>query len=117
MPQEGKLTVKTAFVVESAGKEGVGQERIVITFHDTGVGIEPLHLSKIFEPLFTTKARGTGLGLPISSNIVEKHGGVILVTSQVGKGTTFTVKLPLKPPFSSSPTQTCSRSFYQTYCI
>jgi two-component system NtrC family sensor kinase len=58
-------------------------------------------LKKIFEPLFTTKARGTGLGLAITNNIVEKHGGKILVTSQLGKGTCFTVKLPLHAPKSS----------------
>ena len=64
----------------------------------SGAGIEPTHLSKIFEPLFTTKARGTGLGLAISRNIVEKHGGQILVRSQLGKGTSFTIKLPLITP-------------------
>ncbi len=71
---------------------------IMISFEDSGVGIEPVHLAKIFEPLFTTKARGTGLGLSISQNIKEKHGGVILVTSQPNKGSTFTIKIPLTPP-------------------
>jgi signal transduction histidine kinase len=98
MPKGGKLKFKTGFVVETAGEEGVSQEMIVVTIEDTGTGIEPVHLPKIFEPLFTTKARGTGLGLAISRNIVEKHGGVILVTSHVGKGTSFTIKLPLQPP-------------------
>lgn len=98
MPNGGKLTVRTGFLVEAAGEEGVSQEKVVVSFEDTGVGIEPVHLAKIFEPLFTTKARGTGLGLAITNNIVEKHGGVIVVTSQIGKGTTFTIKLPLNPP-------------------
>lgn len=96
MPQGGKLKIKSGFVVETAGEEGVSQELIVISFEDTGSGIGPAHLAKIFEPLFTTKARGTGLGLAISRNIVEKHGGQILVASQIGKGTSFTVKLPLR---------------------
>ncbi len=95
MPQGGTLTIKSQILAESAD---AGTERVLISFQDTGAGIEPIHLSKIFEPLFTTKARGTGLGLAISSNIMEKHGGAILVTSQVGKGSTFTVKLALQPP-------------------
>lgn len=97
MPVGGALKVRTRFVVET-GAEGANEELIIITFEDSGCGIEPVHLSKIFEPLFTTKARGTGLGLAISRNIVEKHGGVILVTSRIGKGTSFTIKLPLQPP-------------------
>jgi PAS domain S-box-containing protein len=97
MPQGGKLTIRTHFIVEATGEEVTGRDMIGVEFEDTGVGIEALHLSKVFEPLFTTKARGTGLGLAISRNIVEKHGGVILVRSQVGKGTSFTVKLPVKP--------------------
>jgi len=98
MPQGGKLTIRSYFIVEAAGEEVNGRDMIGVEFEDTGMGIEPLHLSKVFEPLFTTKARGTGLGLAISRNIVEKHGGVILVRSHVGKGTSFTVKLPVKPP-------------------
>lgn len=104
MPLGGNLKIKTGFVVETAGEEGVSEELIVISFKDTGSGIDPLHLSKIFEPLFTTKARGTGLGLAISRNIIEKHGGVILVTSQLGKGTSFTIKLPLQPPSDKEAT-------------
>jgi two-component system NtrC family sensor kinase len=98
MPKGGKVTVRSRFLVEASSEEGVTHERIWVTFEDTGIGIQPVHLTKIFEPLFTTKARGTGLGLAISNNIVEKHGGNILVTSQVGKGTSFTVKLPMQPP-------------------
>lgn len=97
MPQGGKLTIRSHFIVEAAGDDD-GRDMIGVEIEDSGVGIEPHHLSKVFEPLFTTKARGTGLGLAISRNIVEKHGGVILVRSQIGKGTSFTVKLPVKPP-------------------
>jgi two-component system NtrC family sensor kinase len=71
------------------------KEMISVQFEDTGSGIQPMHLAKIFEPLFTTKARGTGLGLAISNNIIVKHHGSIEVASKMGKGTTFTIKIPL----------------------
>ncbi len=66
---------------------------------DTGIGIAPENLSKIFEPGFTTKGSGVGmgLGLSISYNIIQKHGGSIDVESEVGKGTTFSVSLPIEP--------------------
>ena len=66
---------------------------------DTGTGIAPEHLDRIFEPFFTTKPEvsGTGLGLSVSLGIVQSHGGTIEVKSQLGKGSTFTVKLPAKP--------------------
>ncbi|MCB4756419.1 MAG: PAS domain S-box protein [Elusimicrobia bacterium] len=98
MPKGGKLKIISRYEVGSAGKEKPSEELIAVGIEDSGVGIETWHLPKIFEPLFTTKARGTGLGLAISNNIVEKHGGAILVTSQPGKGSCFTVKLPLHPP-------------------
>ncbi|MCG3205576.1 MAG: Adaptive-response sensory-kinase SasA [Elusimicrobia bacterium] len=96
MPKGGTLTIKSGFVIETTQMDKPNQEFIDISFEDTGAGIDPSHLVKIFEPLFTTKTTGTGLGLAISRNIVEKHGGQILVTSQVGKGTNFTIRLPLK---------------------
>ncbi|RME49908.1 MAG: hypothetical protein D6796_04100, partial [Caldilineae bacterium] len=69
-------------------------EQLAVTFTDTGPGIASENLSKIFEPLFTTKRSGTGLGLSISYDIVRAHGGQITVESQPGDGTTFTVWLP-----------------------
>ncbi|MCX5848810.1 MAG: ATP-binding protein [Deltaproteobacteria bacterium] len=64
---------------------------------DTGVGIPRKNLVKIFEPFFTTKdaGKGTGLGLSITYEIIQRHKGEITVKSEVGKGTTFTVKIPV----------------------
>jgi two-component system, NtrC family, sensor kinase len=71
---------------------------MVIDVMDTGVGIDPEHLSQIFDPFYTTKqvGRGTGLGLSVTYGIIEKHGGHIEVKSRKGEGATFTVTLPLK---------------------
>jgi two-component system NtrC family sensor kinase len=65
---------------------------------DTGSGILPEHLERIFEPFFTTKevGKGTGLGLSITYDIVKKHEGEITVQSLPGKGTTFSVRIPVK---------------------
>jgi signal transduction histidine kinase len=74
-------------------------DSVEISVTDNGCGISPEHLERIFEPFFTTKesGRGTGLGLAISHDIVKKHGGELLVESTTGKGTTFTVRLPIDP--------------------
>ena len=68
---------------------------IVLTIEDTGPGIPPENLARIFEPLFSTKSFGTGLGLPTVKQIITQHGGTIGVESEVGRGTTVTVRLPL----------------------
>ena len=68
---------------------------IVTEFKDNGCGIPDENLGRLFEPLFTTKAKGIGLGLAVSKQLVEAHKGTIEVKSQVGKGTTFRVKLPI----------------------
>jgi signal transduction histidine kinase len=65
-----------------------------ISFADTGSGIKPEDLDRIMEPLYSTKARGLGLGLAITRSIIEKHGGHLRAKSAVGKGTVFTVELP-----------------------
>lgn len=101
MTTGGQLIIRTRMEVDGGEGHRPAVEWVTVSFEDTGVGIQPQHLKKIFEPLFTTKARGTGLGLAITNNIVEKHGGSIGVVSQVGKGTTFTVKLPLRGPSGS----------------
>lgn len=86
---KGTLTLRT-------GKQG---DEVWIEVADSGGGIAPENLTRIFEPFFTTKAvgQGTGLGLSVSYSIVQKHQGRIEVTSELGKGTTFRVWLPIKP--------------------
>ena len=77
-----------------------GESLVELAFSDTGCGIPKEQLDKIFDPFFTTKppGKGTGLGLSISHSIVVKLGGRITVASEVGKGTTFTIHLPVELP-------------------
>ena len=85
MNGRGRLTLKT----------GTQDDLITVAIGDTGPGIAPAHLAKIFTPFFTTKGnKGTGLGLYIVQTLVKKYGGHIKVSSEEGKGTTFTVELP-----------------------
>ncbi|HSB79290.1 MAG TPA: ATP-binding protein [Candidatus Methylomirabilis sp.] len=88
MPHGGKLHF-TARRVDR-------QFEVAIT--DTGVGISPEHLDRIFEPYFTTKEGGTGLGLALAQRIIDAHGGTISVESRPGTGSTFRVRLPLDGP-------------------
>ncbi len=72
------------------------KNKVYIEVVDTGCGIPKKDMEKIFEPLYTTKARGIGLGLSVSKNLVEVNGGSIKVESTKGKGATFTVVLPAR---------------------
>ena len=72
-------------------------ERLEIKFADTGLGIMPEDLEQIFEPYYSTKDTGIGLGLPLTKKIIEEHGGEINVESAPGRGTTFTVTLLREP--------------------
>lgn len=87
--EKGTITIETG--------EEMGMVQIKIS--DTGMGISPEHIGKIFEPFFTTKpiGSGTGLGLSLSYGIVKKHQGKIEVSSEVGKGTCFTISIPRSP--------------------
>jgi signal transduction histidine kinase len=85
MPEGGTLRISSS----------LEEERLAISFTDTGQGIPPQHLSHIFDPFFSTKEESTGLGLSISYDIVERHEGQITVESEVDEGSTFTVWLPI----------------------
>jgi len=71
-------------------------KNIYIEIKDNGHGIPPERINNIFEPFFTTREDGTGLGLSISYRIIKDHNGEITVDSEVGGGTTFTIRLPLE---------------------
>ncbi|HEY2730671.1 MAG TPA: ATP-binding protein [Polyangia bacterium] len=94
MPQGGKLHISTG--LRRATRRGAAAAFLEIRFRDSGVGIPPTDLKNLFIPFFTTKDKGTGLGLPISQRIIENHGGTIEVRSQPGEGATFTVLLPVE---------------------
>jgi PAS domain S-box-containing protein len=95
MPEGGRLTVTTANIDRDDNAPLPGPH-VLITVRDTGVGIPPETMAKIFEPFFTTKAvgKGTGLGLATVHGIIEQSGGRVTVESQVGRGTTFFIRLP-----------------------
>ena len=87
MPNGGTFTVKCREVNDS----------IEFTFADEGTGMSKETMGNLWSPLFTTKAKGMGFGLPICKRFIEAHGGQISVKSTLGKGTTFTVKVPIYP--------------------
>jgi signal transduction histidine kinase len=113
MPRGGTLTVDTR-LVESApfvrrsggrraedrilprGHSGTPRPVAQVRISDTGEGIRPEHLPRLFDPFFTTRATGTGLGLSICQSIVHEHGGSISAESSPGRGTTIIVELPLE---------------------
>lgn len=87
MPEGGELTIAHSGLPGS----------VEIAFTDTGVGMSKEIMKKLWTPLFSTKAKGIGLGLAICKRIIEAHGGSISVESTVGKGSTFTVTIPIEP--------------------
>ena len=96
MPDGGTLEITAQNVVLQEGDHpAVGTGRYVrLSMHDQGVGIPSENISKIFEPYFTTKSKGAGLGLAVVYSVIAKHEGHIDVESEVGKGTTFHILLP-----------------------
>ncbi len=95
MPEGGDIFMRV-------GEEGLeGRRMVTISLSDTGIGIEKERLSNIFEPFYSTKDRGTGLGLPIAASIINAHRGSISVESHIGKGTTFVIKIPFVQSNSS----------------
>lgn len=93
--ERGRITIRT-------GQDG---DQAWFEVEDTGCGISPENLTRVFDPFFTTKpvGKGTGLGLSLSYGIVQKHRGQITIKSDVGKGTTFRVTLPMAQPDEKKP--------------
>ena len=90
MPNGGKLTIH---VYKEAND-------FVITVKDTGMGIPKAIQSKMFTPMFTTKSKGQGFGLPVVKRMTESLGGTVSFESEEGKGTTFTIRLPIKGQYT-----------------
>jgi len=97
MSERGTLTIQA--------DPSPDRQSVIVQITDTGVGIPPENIKEVFSPFFTTKplGKGTGLGLSIAYGIVKVHHGAIQVKSQIGKGTTFTITLPVRPPRRSTP--------------
>ncbi|MFO7651137.1 MAG: ATP-binding protein [bacterium] len=93
MPEGGRLSIRTRVVMAEAG-----QRKAELTVRDTGCGIPAQYLEKVFEPYFTLKEGGTGLGMVIARKIVEDHGGSIRLESTEGEGTVAMVNLPMMDP-------------------
>ena len=86
MPEGGTLEISAV--------ENKPDGTVAVSVRDTGIGMTPEQLGKLFQPLFTTKARGIGLGLVVVNNLTQANGGTVNVESEAGKGTAFTVTLP-----------------------
>ena len=102
MPEGGILTIQA---LHEPGQ-------VLLSLIDTGKGMAPEVLAKVFRPFFSTKPGGTGLGMPTTKKIILAHGGSIDVQSEMGRGTKFTIRLPApeattpaasKPPIDSQP--------------
>jgi signal transduction histidine kinase len=89
MPTGGELTLQA--------RRDASTTRVCLTLIDTGKGMSPEVLGRIFEPFFSTKQGGSGLGLPTTKRIIEAHGGSLMVQSEVGRGTQFSLFLPIAP--------------------
>jgi PAS domain S-box-containing protein len=96
MPEGGRIavTAKNVIVTDDMGLALKKGKYILLTLQDGGVGIPDKYIGKIFDPYFTTKKQGSGLGLATVYSIIKNHNGLITVTSRPGKGTTFSVYLP-----------------------
>jgi len=93
--QNGKIYFRVKKIGKLPESEKLNEEYFVIEIEDTGCGISKENMKKLFTPFFTTKTNGTGLGLAISKRIIEDHGGIISVESELNKGTIFKIYLPI----------------------
>jgi len=91
MPHEGRLVIDAS----------ADQQFVTLRIHDTGIGMDEESLARVFEPYFSTKTTGTGLGLPIARRNIEVNGGAIEVESGKGRGTTVIVRLPVAGSLSN----------------
>lgn len=96
MDLEGRVVESNPGLLKMLGYGAGEPEGVRMTFQDTGPDIPPEVLSKLFEPFYTTKEHGLGLGLYVTHSIVDARGGRINVETQMGKGSTFTLWLPAK---------------------
>ena len=87
MPGEGRITIEAA----------ADDQFVTLSVRDTGVGMDEEALARVFEPYFSTKTTGTGLGLPIARRNIELNGGSVEVESEKGRGTTVRVRFPASP--------------------
>jgi len=90
---DGVITLRAR--KDQARLKGRNSDVVVIEVEDTGQGIPPEVQQRLFDPFFSTKEEGTGLGLPIAANIIDKHGGLLEFKTDPGKGTIFAILLPL----------------------
>jgi signal transduction histidine kinase len=97
MPDGGEMRISTCFVE----RRGITPAMIEIGIKDSGVGISQRALKSVFDPFFSTKVSGSGLGLAVTKRIIQDHGGQIDVVSEEGKGTTFLFDLPLERKLAS----------------
>jgi signal transduction histidine kinase/CheY-like chemotaxis protein len=96
MPEGGTIQISVENVEIQAGeKTPLSKGRYVkVMIKDSGIGIQKKHLKKIFDPYYTTKSKGSGLGLTIAYSVIKNHGGLITAESSISKGTTFVIYLP-----------------------
>ena len=102
MPHGGRLVLRVGWagtedIVVSGSRSSSAGRRVQIEVEDSGVGMDEESLARVFEPYFSTKSSGTGLGLPIARRNIELNGGTISVQSEKGHGTTVTIRLPIVP--------------------
>lgn len=96
IPHEGKIMVRSKMRTDYTLMQGDKKKKMIeVTIEDTGCGMTEAELTNLFVPFFTTKSEGTGLGLAVSYQIVEEHEGQLRVTSEIGKGSNFSVLLPI----------------------